>query len=58
MNKPSLFRSIAALIGAAVLFGLELGLDVAFYIAIPAAILVYTGCRLGFAMLTPDTPAK
>jgi hypothetical protein len=58
MNKARLLRSIAVLIGAAVLFGLEQGLGVALYIAIPAGILVYIGCRLGFAMLTPDTPAK
>jgi hypothetical protein len=58
MNKPHLFRIIAVLIGAAVLFGLELGLGVAIYIAIPAGILAYTACRLGFAMLTPDTPAN
>lgn len=58
MNKPLLFRLVAILIGAAVLFGLELGFGVAFYIAVPAAIVAYTACRLGFALLTPDTAAK
>jgi hypothetical protein len=58
MHKSHLFRIAAILIGGAVLFGLELGLGVEFYIAIPAAIVAYTACRLGFAMLTPDTPAK
>ena len=58
MNSPLLFRFVAILVGAAVLFGLELGLGVEFYIAVPAGIVAYTACRLGFAMLTPDTPAK
>jgi hypothetical protein len=58
MNKIQLIRIFAVLIGAAVLFGLELGLGVAFYIAIPVAILAYTACRLGLEMLTADMPAK
>lgn len=58
MSRPQLFRSIAVLVGATVLFGLELGLDVAVYIAIPAGILAYTACRLGLEMLSADTPAK
>ncbi len=58
MDKPRLFRLFAVLVGAAVLFGLEQGLGLALYVAIPIAILAYTACRLGFALLTPDTPAK
>jgi len=58
MGKPQLYRFAAILVGATVLFGLELGLGVEYYIAIPAGIVAYTACRVGFAMLTPDTPAK
>ena len=47
------------LIGVAVLLGLEQGLGLAFYIAIPVAILAYVACRLGLEMLVADnTPVK
>jgi len=47
------------LIGVAVLLGLEQGLGLAFYIAIPVAILAYVACRLGLETLIADnTPAK
>ena len=47
------------LIGVAVLLGLEQGLGLAFYIAIPLAIVAYTACRLGLDMLVADnTPVK
>jgi hypothetical protein len=49
---------IAVLIGAAVLFGLQQGLDLALYFAIPIAIVAYTACRFGFALLVPEPPAK
>jgi len=56
--NPQLHRIVAILLGAAVLFGLELGLGVSIYYAIPAGIIVYTACRLGFALLVPEPPAK
>jgi hypothetical protein len=56
--SPQLHRIIAVLLGASVLFGLELGLETSYYVAIPAAIIVYTACRLGFAVLVPEPPAK
>ncbi len=58
MNKARLYRSLAVVIGAAVLFGLQQGLGVSLYIAIPAGILTYIGCLLGFAMLATDNPGK
>ena len=56
--SPQLHRIVAILLGAAVLFGLELGFGVSIYYAIPAGIIVYTACRLGFALLVPEPPAK
>jgi hypothetical protein len=58
MGKVQLFRIVSILVGALVLFGLELGFGVEFYIAVPAGIVAYSACRLGFAMLAPDAPAK
>jgi hypothetical protein len=57
-DNPQLHRIVAVLLGMTVLFGLELGFGVSYYIAIPAAIIVYTACRLGFALLVPEPPAK
>jgi hypothetical protein len=59
MNKIQLIRIFAMLIGVAVLLGLEQGLGLAFYIAIPVVILAYVACRLGLETLIADnTPAK
>ena len=58
IDNPQLHRVVAILAGAAVLFGLELGLGVSIYYAIPAGIIVYTACRLGFALLVPEPPAR
>jgi hypothetical protein len=58
MNKTKLYRMIALLAGGAVLLGLELGYGIAFYIAVPIAILVYTACLFGFSLLTNDNPGK
>ena len=58
ISNPLLHRMIAVLIGAAVLFGLQQGLGLALYFAIPIAIVAYTACRFGFAMLAPEPPAK
>jgi hypothetical protein len=58
LDNPQLHRIVAILLGATVLFGLELGFSVSYYIAIPAGIIVYTACRLGFALLVPESPAK
>jgi hypothetical protein len=44
-------RFIAILAGAAVMFGLEMGINVQIYYAIPAGLAVYLGLRLGFGLL-------
>jgi hypothetical protein len=41
MSKHRIGRIVAVLVGAAVLFGLEQGLGLQLYIAIPAALLAY-----------------
>jgi hypothetical protein len=51
MNRQMLGRMIAVLIGGTVMFGLELGLGVQFYIAIPVAIVTYLAVRLGFGLV-------
>jgi len=57
MNKHRIARIVAVLIGAAVVFGLEQGLGLKIYIAIPAGIVAYAGVLFAFALLAPDTPA-
>ena len=51
MNRQMLGRMIAVLVGGVVMFGLELGLGVQFYIAIPVAIVTYLAVRLGFGLV-------
>jgi hypothetical protein len=51
MNRQMLGRIIAVLLGGAVMFGLELGFGVQFYIAIPIAIITYLAVRLGFGLV-------
>ncbi len=59
INKPRLYRSFAVILGAAVVFGLQQGLEVKWYFAIPAGLLTYVAALIGFAMLSEDeTPAK
>jgi len=41
MNKHGISRIGSVLVGAAVLFGLEQGLGLKYYIAIPAGVLAY-----------------
>ena len=59
MNKRGISRIVSVLVGAAVLFGLEQGLGLKFYIAIPAGVLAYlvTLVALGL-MLETHTRAK
>jgi hypothetical protein len=51
MNRQAIGRVAAVLSGAAVLFGLEQGLDVKLYIAIPVDVVVYTAIKLAFGLL-------
>ena len=59
MNKRGISRIVSVLVGAAVLFGLEQGLGLQFYIAIPVGVVAYvvTLVALGLA-LGVDARAK
>ena len=59
MSKHTISRFVAILVGATVLFGLEQGLGLQFYIAIPLAVVAYvvTLVALGLA-LGADACAK
>ena len=56
MDRQKIGRIVSVLIGAAVLFGLEQGLGVKIYIAIPVAIVVYLAVKvaIGLAWGTGD----
>jgi len=59
MDKHSISRFICILIGAAVLFGLERGFGVKFYIAIPVAIVAWLAATVAIGLaLNLDKPAK
>lgn len=51
MDRQTIGRLIAVLAGAAVLFGMEQGLDVKFYYAVLAAVVVYFALRLAIGSL-------
>ena len=59
MSKHTISRFVAVLVGAAALFGLEQGLGLQFYIAIPLAVVAYvvTLVAMGLA-LGADARAK
>jgi hypothetical protein len=59
MNRHGITRIVSVLTGAAVLFGLEQGLGMKLYVAIPAGLLAYivTLVALGL-VLGPDTRTK
>ena len=52
MTKIGITRIGSVLIGAAVLFGLQQGLNISFYLALPAALLAYIAAKvaLGFML--------
>jgi hypothetical protein len=58
MNKPGIARIVAVLVGGAVLFGLELGLGVQFYFAIPAGVLVYIVTRMTLGLVLGNAGGK
>jgi uncharacterized membrane protein len=59
MNKHGVTRVVAVLTGAAVLFGLEQGLGLQLYVAIPAAVLAYFAVLVAMGLLLgTDTPAQ
>jgi hypothetical protein len=50
-TRRGITRLVSVLAGAVVLFGLEQGYGVQFYIAVPAAILTYTASLIGVGLL-------
>jgi hypothetical protein len=54
MNRQATGRIISVLAGAVVLFGLQQGLDMKLYIAIPLAIAVYLAVKVAFGLLWGD----
>jgi hypothetical protein len=51
MDRLLIARFVSVLVGAAVLFGALHGLDVAFYIAFPVAIVAYLAVKVGLGLL-------
>jgi len=51
MNRLAIVRLISVMAGAAVLFGLERGLGLQLYFAIPAATVVYLAVKVGLGLL-------
>jgi hypothetical protein len=59
MNRRNTTRLVAMLTGGAVLFGLQQGLGLQFYIALPTAVLAYLVMLVVVGLwLGTDTPAK
>jgi hypothetical protein len=59
MNRRGITRIVAVLTGGAVLFGLEQGLGLQFYVALPAAVLAYLAMLVAIGLLLgTDTQAK
>jgi hypothetical protein len=59
MNKRGIPRIVAVLTGAAVLFGLQQGLGLQFYFALPAAVLAYLATLVAIGLLLgTDMPAE
>ena len=59
MTKQGIGRIVSVLIGAAVLIGLQQGLGLQLYIAIPAAVIVYMAAKVAIGLLWgADEPAK
>ncbi len=51
MNRHAIGRIVSVLAGAAVLFGLQQGLDVKFYFAFPVAMVVYLAVKVAIGLL-------
>jgi hypothetical protein len=58
MTMHRIGRLVAVLVGAAVLFGLEQGLGLQLYFAVPVALIAYLAVLAGFTLLPTDTAAK
>jgi hypothetical protein len=51
MNRLLIVRVVSVLVGAAVLFEALHGLNIAFYIAFPIAIIAYLAVKVGLGLL-------
>jgi hypothetical protein len=51
VNRQAIGRIISVMVGAAVLFGLEQGLSLQLYIAIPLAVVAYLAVKVAFGLL-------
>ncbi len=51
MGKQGIGRIVAVLLGAAVLFGLEQGLGIQLYVAIPIAVIAYMAVKVAIGLL-------
>jgi hypothetical protein len=51
MNRLAIARIVAVLTGAAVLFGLQQGLELQLYIALPVAAIVYMAVKVAIGLL-------
>jgi len=59
MTRIGITRIVAMLTGAAVLYGLQQGLGLQFYFALPAAVLAYLAVLVGLGLLlNADKPAN
>ena len=50
MSKLAIGRMIAVLVGAAVVFGLQRGLDMQLYFAVPIAAIAYTAVKVAIGL--------
>jgi hypothetical protein len=50
MNKLAIGRIVAVLAGAAVVFGLQQGLGMQLYFAVPIAAIVYTAVKVAIGL--------
>jgi hypothetical protein len=51
MNRLAIVRIVAVLTGAAVLFGLQRGLELTVYIALPVALVAYMAVKVAIGLL-------
>jgi hypothetical protein len=51
MSKLAISRIVSVLVGAAVVYGLEQGLEIKFYIAIPVGVIVYIATLLALGLM-------
>ena len=58
MTRQTIGRLVSVLAGAAVLYGLDQGLGLPWYIAIPIAVVVYIAVKVGLGLALGEDPRK